>query len=55
MDIKEGAIKLEYLVNEICKVKELDIKQLIEKGDPELRLVWKEAQQIFFKQKPVMN
>lgn len=48
MGITESAIKLEYLVNEICKVKGLDIKELVEREDPKLALVWKEAQQIFF-------
>lgn len=55
MDITESAIKLEYLVKEICKVKGLDMKQLVERENPELRLVWKEAQQVFFKSKPVIN
>ncbi|WP_181998612.1 hypothetical protein [Paraclostridium sordellii] len=55
MYITESAIKLEHLVNEICKSKGLDIKQLVEREDPKLRLVWKEAQQVFFKSKPVMN
>ncbi|MDU7965424.1 MAG: hypothetical protein E7J25_01035 [Paeniclostridium sordellii] len=55
MDITESAIKLEYLVKEICKAKGLDMKQLVEREDPKFGLVWKEAQQVFFKSKPVMN
>lgn len=55
MNITESAIKLEHLANEICKSKGLDIKQLVEREDPEFRLVWKEAQQVFFKSKPVMS
>lgn len=55
MNITESAIKLEHLAKEICKAKGLDMKQLVEREDPELRLVWKEAQQVFFKSKSVMN
>ncbi|MDU6115936.1 MAG: hypothetical protein E6649_16100 [Paeniclostridium sordellii] len=43
MSIKESAIKLIEIVNEICEEQNLDIQEIIDKKDYEFDGIWEEA------------
>lgn len=43
MSIKRDAMKIVKIANEICKERNLDIKQLIEENSEEFNNIWEEA------------